>query len=196
MAGGNDSDSGDDADLFRQAMKSLGVSRVHYPPTGADGKPAAARQVRPRGAGPPASRTGRTAAPVAVDRTDMDQAILFVRAGIPPARVKQLRRGRLAIEESLDLHGLRGAEAEPALERFINECLEADLRTVLLIHGKGRGSEVTGGVLKPLAVNWLKQQPDILAFCEAQPHDGGGGALYVLLGSRPDNRPEPVTAWK
>ncbi len=191
MAGGNDSDNGEDSDLFRRTMQSLGVSRVHYPRTGASGKSADARQVRPRGTTPPAPRTGGAAAPVVVDRTDSDQAVLFVRAGVAAARIRQLRRGRLAVEESMDLHGLRGAETEPALERFINECLEAGLQIVLVIHGKGRGSEVRGGVLKPLAVNWLKQQPDILAFCEAQPHDGGGGALYALL--RP--RPEPVKAW-
>ena len=187
MAGS--SDSGDDTGLFRRTMEHLGVSRVHYPRTGAHARTTDTRQRLP-GKCPPAPRSGGAAAPVAVDRTDMAQAILFVRAGIPAARIKQLRRGRLAVEESMDLHGLRGAEAEPALERFIHECLEADLQVVLLIHGKGRGSEVRGGVLKPLAVNWLKRQPDILAFCEAQPHDGGSGALYVLLRPRQDNRSE------
>lgn len=171
-----DSDDGDDSDLFRRTMERLGVSESRRPPARAPTRPADARPVRPL-----ASRTGGIPAPVAMDRTGPDEAVLFVRAGIPSARIKQLRRGRLAVEESMDLHGMRGAEAGPALERFFDECREAGLRTVLLIHGKGRGSEVRGGVLKPLAVQWLKRHPDILAFCEAQPHDGGSGALYVLL---------------
>ncbi len=84
----------------------------------------------------------------------------------------------------MDLHGMRRSEAEAALECFIGDCLEDGLQTVLLVHGKGRRSEVKDGVLKPLTIQWLKQQPDILAFCEAQPRDGGRGALYVMLSSR------------
>ena len=32
-----------------------------------------------------------------------------------------------------------------------------------------------------LSRGWLAQREEILAFCQAGPHDGGGGALLVLL---------------
>ncbi len=134
-----------------------------------------------------ASRTGSTASvhgperAVTLDQTDMGEGVLFARAGISPAQFKQLRRGKLGIDESMDLHGMRTREAESALADFLHNCLEEGLQTLLLIHGKGHRSAIKGGILKPLTIQWLKQQPEVLAFCEAQPHDGGSGALYVVL---------------
>ncbi|MGB2252104.1 MAG: Smr/MutS family protein, partial [Candidatus Puniceispirillaceae bacterium] len=51
-------------------------------------------------------------------------------------------------------------------------------RCVLVITGKG------AGILRGHVPDWLKRQPlspHILAMAEARPHDGGSGALYVLL---------------
>ena len=36
-------------------------------------------------------------------------------------------------------------------------------------------------VLKGLSQGWLMQRQEILAFCQARPHDGGEGALLILL---------------
>lgn len=42
----------------------------------------------------------------------------------------------------------------------------------------------TGHVSKHLSRGWLMQREEILAFCQARPHDGGEGALLVLLHNR------------
>ena len=54
---------------------------------------------------------------------------------------------------------------------------------MLVITGKG-GVGRTGGTIRSEFPRWLNQpglRPRILAFAEAQPRDGGGGAFYVLL---------------
>lgn len=173
------SDPEPEADLFRRSMRELGVKRSRkgdsgMTPARRPGEPDSAP--RRRVAGP-----GTTRIPAAIDRTDPDGPVLFARSGVSSTRLRQLRRGNIAIEESLDLHGLRSGDAGKAMEGFVSECLELGLGCVLLIHGKGRGSEVAGGVLKPLAIHWLRQQAAVLAFCEALPGDGGSGALYLLL---------------
>ncbi|HET8706021.1 MAG TPA: Smr/MutS family protein, partial [Pseudomonadales bacterium] len=36
-------------------------------------------------------------------------------------------------------------------------------------------------ILKSSVNHWLRQLPQVLAFCSAQPKDGGLGAVYVLV---------------
>jgi DNA-nicking Smr family endonuclease len=38
-------------------------------------------------------------------------------------------------------------------------------------------------VLKEKVMRWLTQRQEVIAFCQAPPHAGGGGALLVLLKS-------------
>ncbi|NTV11163.1 MAG: DNA mismatch repair protein MutS, partial [Zoogloea sp.] len=81
----------------------------------------------------------------------------------------------------LDLHGMTRDEARAALARFVATSLQQGLRCIRLIHGKGLGSPGRLPILKHLSRGWLAQRDDILAFCQARPHDGGDGALLILL---------------
>jgi DNA-nicking Smr family endonuclease len=54
------------------------------------------------------------------------------------------------------------------------------LRQILVIHGKGYNSEQEA-ILRPLVQRWLEEQQFVLAWCPAQPRDGGNGATYVYL---------------
>ena len=85
------------------------------------------------------------------------------------------------MEEELDLHGMRVSEAAVALSTFLAECANRGLRCVRVIHGKGLGSPGKLSILKQLSRGWLAQREEILAFCQAGPHEGGSGALLVLL---------------
>jgi len=40
---------------------------------------------------------------------------------------------------------------------------------------------------------WLVQKEEVIAFCQARPHDGGAGAVLVLLqpGSSPQHHSHP-----
>jgi DNA-nicking Smr family endonuclease len=115
------------------------------------------------------------------DRLDMGEEAAFLRPGLPRRILTDLRRGRWVLQGQLDLHGLVRDEARDALARFLSDSLLQGKRCIRVIHGKGHGSPGKVSILKQLSRGWLAQREEILAFCQAGPHDGGGGALLVLL---------------
>ncbi len=112
--------------------------------------------------------------------------LLFSRPGLQQRVVKKLRRGQFITSAELDLHGMVVTEARQALLEFIAECRAHHARYARIVHGKGHGSSESHPVLKNRLNSWLRQIDEVLAFCSAQPKDGGTGALYLLLkrGSR------------
>jgi DNA-nicking Smr family endonuclease len=107
----------------------------------------------------------------------------FWRPGLPRRTLADLRRGRWIIQSELDLHGYTREEAHEALGAFIVSCLSRGFRCVRIVHGKGISSPGGYSVLKTLSRQWLTRRAEVLAFCAAKPHDGGDGALIVLLRS-------------
>jgi len=95
---------------------------------------------------------------------------------------RRIRQGQIRPEASLDLHGYRQHETLEALGQFIGDALQRGRRLVIIIHGQGYRSQ-SDAVLKPLVQRWLASQPQVLAWCPAQPRDGGAGASYVYLRS-------------
>src|SRR5690606_15927685 len=81
------------------------------------------------------------------------------RAGLDRRKAERLSRGQLPIEASLDLHGLRQAEAHRRLEAFLAECQAAGKRCVLVVTGKGLHKE-EAGVLRSAVPRWLNEQPN------------------------------------
>lgn len=115
------------------------------------------------------------------DRLDTGDEAAYLRTGLPRRVLTDLRRGRWVVQGELDLHGLTRDEARASLAQFIALSLQLGRRCLRVIHGKGHGSPGRMPVLKHLSRGWLAQREDILAFCQARPHDGGDGALLVLL---------------
>ncbi|HMA14604.1 MAG: Smr/MutS family protein [Bacteroidota bacterium] len=108
------------------------------------------------------------------------------RDGLDRRKAERLSRGKLPIEATLDLHGLRQAEAHRRLETFLADSQAAGKRCVLVVTGKGLHKE-EAGVLRSAVPRWLNEQPNrarVLSFDYAQPRHGGTGALYVLLRRR------------
>lgn len=103
----------------------------------------------------------------------------FCRPGLTRT-LGNMKKGRIKTQGELDLHGMTSTEARGELVSFVHAARCARIKAVRIIHGKGYGS---GGepVLKSRVRNWLVQIPEVLAFCEAKPRDGGSGALIVLL---------------
>ncbi|WP_321890731.1 Smr/MutS family protein [Paraburkholderia tropica] len=112
---------------------------------------------------------------------DTDDTLYYHRPGISEEVVKKLRRGTWIVQAQLDLHGMRREEAREALQAFIREAGKRGLRCVRVIHGKGLGSAGKEPVLKGKVRAWLVQKEEVIAFCQARPHDGGAGAVLVLL---------------
>jgi DNA-nicking Smr family endonuclease len=116
---------------------------------------------------------------------DTDDSLYYHRPGVSDEVVKKLRRGTWVVQAQLDLHGMRREEAREALQTFIREAGKRGLRCVRVIHGKGLGSVGKEPVLKGKVRAWLVQKEEVIAFCQARPHDGGAGAVLVLLQPQP-----------
>ena len=109
--------------------------------------------------------------------------------GVDKRTAQRLRRGKLDVEARLDLHGLTQAEAHRRLDHFLAEAYDTGVRTAIIITGKGRVSE-HGGILRQMVPRWLNQLPNrgrVVAISEAQPKDGGTGALYVRVKKKRTN---------
>lgn len=112
------------------------------------------------------------------------EELLFLRNGVSKSVLRNLRRGRFAIERELDLHGLTVAQARVVLAAFLRETTASGVRCVRIIHGKGLRSAGRLPVLKGCVNGWLRQKNEVLAFCSARPIEGGAGAVCVLLRRR------------
>lgn len=109
------------------------------------------------------------------------ESLGYRRPGIQESVYRKLRLGRLEIDARLDLHGMTIEVARQKLLAFIAECIEHDIRTVLVMPGKGDRNVEAPAKLKSYFVHWLPQLDDVLAYHSAQPRDGGSGAFYLLL---------------
>lgn len=101
-----------------------------------------------------------------------------------------LRRGSRSVDASIDLHGMRQAEAHAALIGFLHRSRASGHAVVLVVTGKGgNGGDpyAERGVLRRSVPHWLRL-PELRAlvvgFEEAAHHHGGGGALYIRLRRR------------
>jgi DNA-nicking Smr family endonuclease len=95
--------------------------------------------------------------------------------------IRKLVRGQIRPEAALDLHGHTLARAHVSLHRFIARMQGRGARCAIVITGRGA---LDGPTLRAEVPRWLNEpalRKLILGFSEAQPQDGGAGALYVLL---------------
>jgi DNA-nicking Smr family endonuclease len=94
---------------------------------------------------------------------------------------KRVRRGRLEIGGTLDLHGHNQDTGRAALTRFLQAAQRRGARTVIVITGVGRGGE---GVLRRRLPEWLAAsdlRPLVSGYAQAHRAHGGEGAYYVFL---------------
>jgi len=82
---------------------------------------------------------------------------------------------REASATDLNVIGCTVDEAISRAERFLDESLMTDRRTVRLIHGYGTGQ------LKRALAGFLQQHPLVARFDQAPPEQGGGGVTVVEL---------------
>jgi DNA-nicking Smr family endonuclease len=106
---------------------------------------------------------------------------------IHPEISKKLHRGKFSVQAHLDLHGMTVSMARAEFDGFLKHALANNLRTLLIIHGRGLSS-ISEPVLKTKVYEWLTRgswRRWIIAFSSARPVDGGPGATYVLLRKSP-----------
>ena len=115
------------------------------------------------------------------DKTKPADFRLGETSGIDRTSARRMQRGKVPIEDRLDLHGLSQEQAQKEVKAFIGSAMEKNFRHVLIITGKGRDGH---GILREKVPEWLKDAPlcyYLNAISYAQPKDGGKGALYIRL---------------
>lgn len=114
-------------------------------------------------------------------RLEGGDELFYLKDGTPRTVLRDLRRGRWVVEAQIDLHGATRDQARDILAEAMVQWKKKGIRTVRVIHGKGLGSPGKDPVLKKLVAGWLMNYDDVVAYCQARVHDGGAGALIVLL---------------
>lgn len=135
--------------------EALGAGPTDPPAAPASEPAKAAKPKTPKAPGPPAERSGE----------------------------KRVRRGKLSIAASFDLHGHTQASAARALPAFLEHQQADGARCVLVITGKGREGQ---GVLRRNFLIWLESAAArrlVSGYAESHPKHGGSGAFYVFLRS-------------
>ena len=170
--------SGEDASLFREAIGE--VRRIEVEES----------TMRPAPAPLPRMRDRDEAEALRESRMSSDQAafdaaepLSYRRDEVGSRTLKRLATGQFSVQDEIDLHHLRAADAELALKQFLNQARAEDHFCVKVIHGKGLRSE-NSPVLKALVDRLLRLRADVLAFASAPPKMGGTGAVLVLLNRR------------
>ncbi len=83
----------------------------------------------------------------------------------------------LPLEDSIDLHAFQPKDITSVVEEYLQECIDAGILEVRLIHGKGKG--VQRNILRSL----LEKHPAVASFHDAPAEAGGWGATVVVLKS-------------
>ena len=170
---GKDQEQPDDAELFRQALDGV----IPLAPTGRIASTPIPRRAQARAQAPQAAIPDTL-----TDHGAGEQALTeFLRNGLNRMTLRRLRRGQYPVQDSLDLHGLNSDDARRLLLAFLQQATQRGLRCVCVVHGKGWHTQGGEGILKVRTRHWLTQCAPVLAFCEAPPAHGGGGAVLVLL---------------
>lgn len=106
---------------------------------------------------------------------------------IHPEIARRLHRGDFSIQAHLDLHGLTAEDAKEVFGQFMKWAVTYGKTGVLITHGRGLSSPGEP-VLKKKVEEWLTRgiwRKWVVAYSSARRCDGGAGATYVLLRSRP-----------
>jgi DNA-nicking Smr family endonuclease len=103
-----------------------------------------------------------------------------------PRRMKQLRRGKITPDASLDLHGLTRADVAPKLKHFIGDARYHGWQTLLVITGRGLHSESGDAVLRAETEDVINRigKDDIAEWGYAPQRYGGQGAIVLFLKSK------------
>ena len=82
---------------------------------------------------------------------------------------------KLPIADILDLHTFNPRELSDLLDDYFSACVEAQIYSVRLLHGKGKG------ILRSRVLGILRQHPLVQSYKPAPQEAGGWGAMLVEL---------------
>ena len=82
----------------------------------------------------------------------------------------------LPLEDSIDLHPFQPKDIPSVVEEYLQQCIDAGILEVRLIHGKGKG------VQRNVVRSVLEKHPAVASFHDAPAEAGSWGATVVTLG--------------
>lgn len=118
-----------------------------------------------------------------------DDMLAFKRDGVQEGVFRKLRLGKYDIHARLDLHRKTLKDARDEVVKFLRQCQRMDIRTVIIVHGKGEKSNPPA-MMKSYVATWLEQISDVMCYHSALRQHGGNGALYVMLKKSPERKLE------
>ncbi|WP_303720753.1 Smr/MutS family protein [Malonomonas rubra] len=100
-----------------------------------------------------------------------------------PRRMKQLKKGKLVPEATLDLHGFTRDDVVAKLQFFLQNAQRQGWRTLLVITGRGLNSIDGEPVLRIEAERFLQNEgrQSVAEWARAPKQYGGDGALVLFL---------------
>lgn len=116
-----------------------------------------------------------------VEHLSPHDPIEYRRDGIQVGVLERLRHGGYPPEAQLNLIRRPLIECRREVQRFVRDGWESELRSLLVIHGRGRDSESHAALIRAYLVHWLEQIPQVQAWCSATPRHGGLGATLIML---------------
>jgi DNA mismatch repair protein MutS2 len=94
----------------------------------------------------------------------------------PAGGVSSIRiRKAVTVDEEINLIGHTTEQALDQLEKYLDDAILADAKSVRIVHGKGTGA------LRTAIHRWLKRHRGVEEFHVAPPQEGGEGATLVTL---------------
>ena len=88
---------------------------------------------------------------------------------------KQDQPNKYPIDGTLDLHMFAPEDTKEAVEEYIRICLEKNITTIRIVHGKGIG------VKREIVHSLLKTHPNVVRYRHEGGSGGGWGATVVDL---------------
>lgn len=109
-----------------------------------------------------------------------NDVVAFKRENIQDDVFRNLRHGKYDVHARLDLHKFTLKDARDEILIFLRKCQRHDFRSIIIVHGKDPNT-LPSASMKSFVCQWLEQIEDVQCFHSAQRHQGGTGAVYVLL---------------
>ncbi len=116
---------------------------------------------------------------------DFDQVVELQeelrKPGLTHRDFRRLKQGKFHCEDELYLRGYKVDVAVRELTQFIRQSVQSGYHCIKIIHGKGMHSPDGIARIKRECQEYLARNDFVLGYCPALHHDGGTGAMYVLL---------------
>lgn len=125
-----------------------------------------------------------------LDILPVDQALYYQHQGLQTGVMDKLRSGKYTAQASLNLLRTPVEKCRQQLYAFIQQAYHQGWRNLHIVHGLARHDKSHANIVRSYLARWLVEFDFVMAFCAAQPADGGQAACYVALKKKPAARDE------